>query len=413
MTTARAQRRRDEQLDHERALVAMRDAVIATVGGSRGRQHRFGSAAIEDAVDEALAQMVRRDAHHGDLEHAKATWIRWAQRRLIDDGRSAETRHRAPVAIDTTSDAVGPGIVDVDVSELSARCMADQRAVQRAARRPAALGGGVLRRDRCGQRTASARPVQGPGLVTVQDQQDRSSRPGQDGRVRRAPRKRCRLRGKARAARRVHRRNRRPPTHGCAADRSRARRVRAAAFSYGRVRGLPGRVSRPAPSPRVARRDPHIPAGCARGCMARPRREARRCRRPAGAWRRGRRDRWHRRRNDRRQDHGHRLRRSALRCWRHRRVGRCAPATSAGRPSATQDDQGCPDTTSGTRVADNTYRTRSRAARHPAARSTAATTACREAPSACGGGSDELPDIDVAQQCCGDHHAELVACDTR
>ena len=119
MTTARAQRRRDEQLDHERALVAMRDAVIAAVGGSRGRQHRFGSAAIEDAVDEALAQMVRRDAHHGDLEHAKATWIGWAQRRLIDDGRSAETRHRAPVAIDTTTDAVGPGIVDVDVSELS------------------------------------------------------------------------------------------------------------------------------------------------------------------------------------------------------------------------------------------------------------------------------------------------------
>ena len=107
--------------ERERALIAMRARVIAAVG-SHDRGRRAGSAAVEDAVDEALAQMYAKSAQLGALDHVRGTWIDWARKRLIDDFRSAEMRHRAGVSVDDGADSIALSVAD-DVSELSDRAL--------------------------------------------------------------------------------------------------------------------------------------------------------------------------------------------------------------------------------------------------------------------------------------------------
>lgn len=56
-----------------------------------------GSAAVEEAVDEALAQIVRVGSYLGEPERVKAAWLVWARCRLIDERRLAEFRNREVV----------------------------------------------------------------------------------------------------------------------------------------------------------------------------------------------------------------------------------------------------------------------------------------------------------------------------
>jgi len=101
---------RDEEAAHERSVVALRDAVIAALG----RDARTGSAAREEAVDEALLQLIARNAHRGDLNAVKRRWIAWARRRLIDEHRSAEVRHRAAVSVDDSANVLASATTGVD-----------------------------------------------------------------------------------------------------------------------------------------------------------------------------------------------------------------------------------------------------------------------------------------------------------
>ena len=111
----RIQRERDAQFERERAVVEMRQAVVSAVAPTYMR--RLGSAAVFEAVDEALAQIVAAGDHLGEREQVKALWITCARRRLIDQHRSAEARHR-DVAADDTVNALADNLCG-DLSELT------------------------------------------------------------------------------------------------------------------------------------------------------------------------------------------------------------------------------------------------------------------------------------------------------
>lgn len=98
----RERRERDERRARERAVVGMRDLVIAAQSGFLGS---LGSAAITDAVDEALAGMKPAE-RVGDPEQVRGVWIHRATCRLIDQQRSAEVLHREPVALDEHAQAL-------------------------------------------------------------------------------------------------------------------------------------------------------------------------------------------------------------------------------------------------------------------------------------------------------------------
>jgi hypothetical protein len=98
-----ARRCRDEELNRERALVAMRDAVVAAI---TAYMPGAGSSATLEAVDEALAQLVAGRAHHADADEVKARWIRYARCRLIDEHRSADSRYRDATAVDDHAQAL-------------------------------------------------------------------------------------------------------------------------------------------------------------------------------------------------------------------------------------------------------------------------------------------------------------------
>jgi hypothetical protein len=98
----RERRERDEQRARERTVVGMRDLVISAQAGFLGS---LGSAAIEDAVDEALARM-KSTERLGDPERVKGLWIYRASCRLINQQKSAEMAHREPVALDEHAQAL-------------------------------------------------------------------------------------------------------------------------------------------------------------------------------------------------------------------------------------------------------------------------------------------------------------------
>ncbi|HEY1538929.1 MAG TPA: hypothetical protein VGF63_06000 [Solirubrobacteraceae bacterium] len=99
--SVRAQRERHEQLERERAVLGMRETIVAAI--APGYVRRSGSSAVHEAVDEALAQIVSAGTHLGEPEQVKALWITCARRRLIDDQRSAESRHRDATPVDEPS----------------------------------------------------------------------------------------------------------------------------------------------------------------------------------------------------------------------------------------------------------------------------------------------------------------------
>jgi hypothetical protein len=98
----RERRDRDKRRERERALVGMRDIVIAAQAGFL---RTLGSAAIEDAVDEALARM-KPEERLGDPEQVRGLWIHRATRRLINQQKSAEVLHREAVALDEHAQAL-------------------------------------------------------------------------------------------------------------------------------------------------------------------------------------------------------------------------------------------------------------------------------------------------------------------
>lgn len=98
MMSAGAGRERHEQFEHDRTVLDMRAAVLAAVAPAFVA--RMGSSAVSEAVDEALAQLVAAGGHRADPDAVRALWITCARRRLIDEQRSAEARHRAVAAGD-------------------------------------------------------------------------------------------------------------------------------------------------------------------------------------------------------------------------------------------------------------------------------------------------------------------------
>jgi hypothetical protein len=103
----RERRERDEQRARERALVGMRYIVISAL--ARFVQ-TMGSAAIFDAVDAALAQLIASARHLGDPEGVKGLWITMATCRLIDEQRSADVIHREPVAVEEHAQALAVSV---------------------------------------------------------------------------------------------------------------------------------------------------------------------------------------------------------------------------------------------------------------------------------------------------------------
>lgn len=96
--SVRAQRERHEQYERERAVLRMREAVVCAIAPAHVR--RVGTSAVQEAVDEALAQIVAAGGHLGEPEAVKALWITCARRRVIDEQRSAESRHRDATRVD-------------------------------------------------------------------------------------------------------------------------------------------------------------------------------------------------------------------------------------------------------------------------------------------------------------------------
>jgi DNA-directed RNA polymerase specialized sigma24 family protein len=114
--SVRAQRQRQEQFERERAVVQMREAVVSAVAPAY--VGRVGSSSVYEAVDEALAQIVVADGHLGEPEQVKALWITCARRRLIDELRSAEAKHRDATPVDDTTTAARV-LGDDDLSQLT------------------------------------------------------------------------------------------------------------------------------------------------------------------------------------------------------------------------------------------------------------------------------------------------------
>lgn len=98
-----ARRNDDAEFRRERALIAMRDVVVAATTNS---MPTAGSSATLEAVDEALAQLVATRQHLGDTDEVKALWITYARRRLIDEHRSAEAKHRDAITVDEHAHAL-------------------------------------------------------------------------------------------------------------------------------------------------------------------------------------------------------------------------------------------------------------------------------------------------------------------
>ncbi len=115
--SVRVQRQRHEQHEHERAVLQARAAVVAAVAPAY--VGRAGSSAVFEAVDEALAQIVAASDHVGDPEQVKALWITCARRRLIDELRSAESRHRDESPVEDRAGALDTPLRDDDLSRLT------------------------------------------------------------------------------------------------------------------------------------------------------------------------------------------------------------------------------------------------------------------------------------------------------
>jgi hypothetical protein len=75
-----ARRHREEDDARHRALLGLRDSVIAAV---TRQAPEVGSVAIEEAVEAALAKVLKEGAHRCEPALARNWWIKWAKQWLI------------------------------------------------------------------------------------------------------------------------------------------------------------------------------------------------------------------------------------------------------------------------------------------------------------------------------------------
>jgi hypothetical protein len=104
-----ARRRREEDDARYRALLEMRDSVIAAV---TWETPYAGSLAIEEAVDKALVQVLKKGAHRCEPALARNWWISWAEARLIDYGRRGASKYRDRIPVDEHPQALARGAED-------------------------------------------------------------------------------------------------------------------------------------------------------------------------------------------------------------------------------------------------------------------------------------------------------------
>ncbi|MEY2514751.1 MAG: hypothetical protein QOJ89_2109 [bacterium] len=104
-----ARRAREQDDARRRALLGLGDAVFAAV---MEEMPRAGSLAVEEAVEAALTQILRKGAHRSDLELAKRWWISWAKLRMIDGRRLSAFRDRDLIPVDEHPAALAHSIIE-------------------------------------------------------------------------------------------------------------------------------------------------------------------------------------------------------------------------------------------------------------------------------------------------------------
>jgi hypothetical protein len=109
--TLLARRERDRVERRERVLVGMRAAVVAEMP----HLPTLGSSPIDEAVDVALDELRAQGQHlASDPEDLQQLWALYARRRLIDRGRSAESRRRDRIPVEQHTEALAQaGIWDL------------------------------------------------------------------------------------------------------------------------------------------------------------------------------------------------------------------------------------------------------------------------------------------------------------
>jgi hypothetical protein len=104
-----ARRAREQDDARRRALLGAGDSVIAAV---TEEMPHVGSLAVEEAVETALAQILKKGAHRCDLEVATRWWIGWAKLRMIDGRRLSASRDRDPIPVDEHPAALAHSILE-------------------------------------------------------------------------------------------------------------------------------------------------------------------------------------------------------------------------------------------------------------------------------------------------------------
>jgi hypothetical protein len=110
-----------EALRPEQAVVAMRPLVTSVV--AKKARHR---SLVEDAVSEALTQMIAAGEHVGDPDEVRERWILYAKRRMMDEQESAEYRRRDPDPLDEHALALSAS-VSGDLGQATERDRAEWR----------------------------------------------------------------------------------------------------------------------------------------------------------------------------------------------------------------------------------------------------------------------------------------------
>ena len=104
-----ARRHREQEEARHRALLGLRDSVIAAV---TRQAPEVGSVAIEEAVEAALARVLEEGAHRCEAALVRNWWIKWARESLFAQGRGPAFRQRDRVPVDQHPRALALGARD-------------------------------------------------------------------------------------------------------------------------------------------------------------------------------------------------------------------------------------------------------------------------------------------------------------
>jgi len=104
-----ARRHREQEEARHRALLGLRDSVIAAV---TWQAPEVGSVAIEEAVEAALARVLEEGAHRCEAALVRNWWIKWARESLFAQGRGPAFRQRDRVPVDQHPRALALGARD-------------------------------------------------------------------------------------------------------------------------------------------------------------------------------------------------------------------------------------------------------------------------------------------------------------